>query len=101
MPKQLDLNCIAKLIPFVEKALASHKDDKPDFCDHDWDEWRKRQREAEVALTASLEKLGARIKKNPATGTDITLAGIRSSSTTGLSGACSNWLVNARRKING
>lgn len=101
MAKQPDLILVAKLIPQVERLLEVYKEDSGDFNKLDYDEWSKRLRQADEMLTNRLERLGARVSKNPATNTAISLARIRSTSTSGLSGACGNWLVSARSKVNG
>lgn len=59
--------------------------------------WEARQKPL-LEMVADLTARGARVRSNW-NGTSIKLAGIRSSSTSGIEGALQNWIAAARRRI--
>lgn len=63
-------------------------------------DWHMRHRVAMQRIADELETdEGARFGDQPAHDHSVRLAGIRSSSTSGLSGALRNWLAAARKRI--
>ncbi|WP_282045559.1 hypothetical protein [Roseibium album] len=94
---------LKKLIAFVEEkvsemdaAIGPH----PDWRDRDaHDAWQQRQGDAMDKLKEDLLEAGAKFNARPAVDFSIRLGGIRSTSTSGISGAVSNWLVAARKCI--
>jgi hypothetical protein len=94
----VDLHEVAQRIRAVEAANAAYGasawQDGEDF-----DARRARRELALDALKAKLEPLGAVFSEKPPHDYRFRLAGIRSTSTSGYSGAVGNWLAAARRRI--
>lgn len=68
----------------------------------DWDASHRKYREAEDALAAELTSRSdarASIRRN-FDGISISMLGFRASSTSGLGGACRNWIRQVRQKAN-
>jgi len=63
-------------------------------------DWHKRHRDAMQRIADELAaQEGAKFGHQPAHDHSVRLAGIRSSSTSGLSGALHNWMTVARKRI--
>ncbi len=99
MAKSLDLNCIARLVPQVQRLVDQRSESRGDVTSTDYDKWRKQTREADEALTSAIQALGGRVITRPAQNTSVKIGGLSSSSTGGLWAACTNWLIAARNKV--
>ena len=86
-----------EIIALVEQALADARDH---VGPHDWNDktWHARNRAEYRALADRLTtECGARVRED-SNGARVSMVGVASTSTAGLSGALSNWIVAARRK---
>ncbi len=99
MGKTLDLNCIARLVPQVQRFVDQHGESRGDFDSVDYDKWREQTREADEALVRAIQAFGGRVIVRPTQSATVKIGGLTSSSTSGLSAACTNWLIAARNKI--
>ena len=87
----------AQLIVLVEAALKAARDR---VGPHDWNDktWHERRRVEGPALVERLRtEFGAKVREDW-NGARVSLAGVVSSSTSGVEGAVGNWIVAARRK---
>lgn len=94
---------LKKLIAIVE-AMVSKMDAAvgplPDWKDHAaYDAWQQRQGDAMDQLKEDLLEAGAKFNARPAVDFAIRLGGIRSTSTSGITGAVGNWLTAARKRL--
>lgn len=99
MSKQLDLTELAGHVAAMTCALAAYSDEAGTFDLNDYAGSRQRQEKAQDALKERLIEMGARVNARPAVDVAITLGGVRSSSTGGIHGACTNWLNAATRRV--
>lgn len=90
---------LSDTITVVERAFEAAKNAVPDWDPHDYSrDFFAKQREAMSSLAAHLEQtVGANISVRY-DGARCRIAGIASSSTTGIQGAVQNWLVAARKR---
>ncbi|MBN9066725.1 MAG: hypothetical protein J0H60_09730 [Rhizobiales bacterium] len=83
----------------VERALAAHSKALEGISAlQDYDTYCNTRRSADSALELAVVQIGAAIR-DKGSETAVRIAGIRSTSTMGLSGALSNWLTAARKKL--
>ena len=88
---------LASLVAAVEKIKKAHSDAWPDpFVKHE--EWRARVNAANGAAITALRALGAHVKDDWRE-VALKLGGRRSTSTSGVGGAMSNWLTAARKRL--
>ncbi len=81
--------------------LEEHLADIPDIDIRDLERSRTRHHAACNRLIDKLEmreNLHARVSEKPAQGWALTMLGLRATSTSGFTGACRNWIAQARRK---
>lgn len=86
-----------EVIALVEAALKASRDR---VGPHDWNDltWHDRRRAEGQALAERLRtEFGAKVREDW-NGARVSLAGVTSSSTSGLECAVGNWIVAARRK---
>lgn len=80
----------------MDAAIGPH----PDWKDRDaHDAWQQRQSDAMDKLKEDLLEAGANFNARPAVDFSIRLGGIRSTSTSGITGAVGNWLTAARKRV--
>lgn len=66
--------------------------------DRDYTAWRKARDEDERRLRQALAAMGIAVSDANVHQTRVTFGGVSSTSTSGLWGACRNWIVAAERK---
>ncbi len=95
----LNQELLAELVPLVAKKLAAASAEAGEYDGDHYDAWRQRQRSAENRLMDFFtERYDARFAAQGDT-RQVTMAGIRSSSTRGWEGALGNWLLSAEKKV--
>lgn len=87
-------------IAIVDRELAAANREIPDWDPKGYSrDWFAKRKEAMTALAARLEQMvGAKIV-DQYDGARCRIAGISSSSTTGIQGAVQNWLTAARKRV--
>lgn len=91
---------LKQLIALVDKELALHTASVGEFDSKNYDAWRSRRQVADSELMIFFtNEHGAVFTEQAAHSHTVRMAGIRSSSTSGWSGALQNWRTAARKKI--
>lgn len=97
----INLQLLAELIPLVAKKVeaANAETDGIDWS-KDFTAYRARTDAANERLTDFFrERYGARFNRRPPHDHAVAMAGIRSSSTSGVRGALQNWRTAAQKKL--
>jgi hypothetical protein len=90
---------LIRLIEVVDTKLAEAEVAAGDYDHRNYDEWRRRKDAAEAVLLDALCAEGAVFGDRAARDHWVRLAGIRSSSTSGFSGALRNWIAAAQKRV--
>lgn len=98
MSKPLNLTEVATLVDGMTNALAGW-DDRTCHEAKGSHDWFARLSDATAILRSEVEAIGGRFSDPGGDGIAVQLGGIRSSSTSGVHGACRNWLTAARKKL--
>ena len=97
MTKPLDLTDLAGHVAAMTCALAAWND-RTERKGKWSQDWFARLSDATATLRQEVEGFGGHFGK-PGDGISLTLGGLKSSSTSGIQGACRNWLNAANKKL--
>jgi hypothetical protein len=93
------IETLERLVALVDEKVAAANAEAGEFSHADYDAWRKRHVEAETKLIAFFTNEEAARWSYSGAAYALKMAGIRSSATSGYSGALANWRTAARKQI--
>ncbi|MES0164870.1 hypothetical protein NKJ87_02595 [Mesorhizobium sp. M0027] len=100
MAMTLWIETLERLVELLDEKLAVAKAETGEFMHADYSAWRARHDMAEAKLVEFFtNEEGARFNPRPAGEHSVRMAGLRASSTSGTTGALTNWRTAARKKI--
>ncbi|MER8990443.1 hypothetical protein [Mesorhizobium sp. M0678] len=94
------IETLERLVALLDEKLAVAKAETGEFGHAEYSAWRARHDMAEAKLIEFFtNEEGARFNPRPAGEHSVKMAGLRASSTSGTTGALTNWRTAARKKI--
>lgn len=94
----VDLAALKKVLDVVEPRLKAAEAELGPPGGYDPGYWERRRRAMDACAQDLRDQLGARIN-DKWDGCRVRIAGLHSTSTTGMAGALNNWMTAARRRL--